>query len=410
MLLNYFKIAWRNIIKNGFYSLVNVAGLLAGITFTLLIGAYVWGELQVNKKLRHSGRQYLLTSKWTDPNMGLEITTLAPLGKRLHQEYPHLVANYYRWDGLTVAVSKGDKHFREEVQLGDSTMLPMYGFEMLHGDPRTALNAPYSVVITAGKALRYFGKTDVVGETITIHSFSGDKREFAVTGVLADIPENSVTQINAAINNTFFIPTNAFSYFGRTSFDDWNNAFVLSYIELREGVTPENLIKPVRQIIAQNAPEAIRQHLTVQPVALSDYYLQKDQGLVKQMVYTLSFVGVFILLMAIANFINLAVSRSGTRIKEIGVRKALGGFRRQLIFQFLAESVLLVLIATTLAFALYPALRPSFTQLIGKEIPALSSFPEYFALVPVAIVGVVGLTGRLVSLRLYCLRSASSIP
>jgi putative ABC transport system permease protein len=346
MLYTYFKIAWRNLFKNGFYSVVNVAGLLAGIAFALLIGVYVWGELQVNGQLRHPDRQYLLTSRWKDPNMGLEITTLAPLGRQLQENYPHLVANYYRWDGLTSGVSKGDKHFRESIQVGDSTLLAMYGFELLHGDARTALRDPYSVVITAPEARKYFGRTDVVGQTLTIQSFAGGKRAFTITGVLPEIPENSVTQITATIKNTFFIPTNTFAYFGRTSFEDWNNTALPSYLELREGVTAADLEGPIRQLIGQHAPEAIRQNLAVYAVPLRDYYLQKDGGLVKQTVTALTLVGVFVLLMAIVNFINLTVSRSGTRLKEIGVRKVMGGIRQQLIFQFLAESALLVSIAT----------------------------------------------------------------
>jgi putative ABC transport system permease protein len=395
MLYTYLIIAWRNIRKNGLYSAVNVVGLLAGIAFTLLIGAYAWGELQVNKKLRHADRQYILTSQWKDPNMGLEITTLAPLAKYLKEQYPHLVSNYYRWDGLTSGVSKGDKHFRESIQLGDSTLLPMYGFELLHGDARTAFKNPYSVVITAPEALKYFGRTDVVGQTLSMQSFTGGRREFAITGVLEEVPENSVTQINASIKNTFFIPTSTFSYFGRTSFDDWNNTALLAYVELREGVTAQDLAEPIRQLISRHAPEGIRQNLAVRPVALTDYYLQKDGGLVRQMVYTLSLVGAFILLMAVVNFINLTVSRSGTRLKEVGVRKVLGGLRRQLVFQFLAESVLLVGIATVLAFAVYPVIKPLFAQLIGKEIPALSAFPAYFGFVPAAIVLVVGLAAGL---------------
>jgi len=395
MLFTYFKIAWRNLLKNGFYSAVNVVGLLAGITFTLLIGAYVWGEWRVNQQLRHADRQYLLTSHWKDPNMGLEITTVAPLAERLQEDYPHLVANYYRWDGLTSGVSKGDKHYRESIQLGDSTLLPMYGFRLLHGDPGTALLRPYSVVITAREALKYFGKTDVVGQTLSIQSFAGGKRDFAITGVLADIPENSVTQINATIKNTFFIPTNTYAYFGRSSFGDWNNTVLPSYVELQPGVTPQDLAGPIRKLIAQHAPEAIRQNLSVHPVSLTEFYRQKDGGLVRKMVYTLSFVGVFILLMAVANFINLAISRSGTRLKEIGVRKVLGGVRRQLIFQFLTESVLLVLIATALAFAVYPMVRPHFAELIGKEISALSSFPAYLGFVPAILVLLVGVSAGL---------------
>ena len=395
MLRTYLMIAWRNILKNGLYSGVNVVGLLAGIAFALLIGAYAWGEWQVNRQLRHADRQYFLTSRWKDPNMGLEITTAAPLGKLLKEQYPHLVANYYRWDGLTSGVSKGDKHFRESIQLGDSTLLSMFGFELLHGDARTALKNPYSVVITAPEALKYFGRTDVVGQTLTIQSFNGGKRDFAITGVLKEIPENSVTQINASIKNTFFIPTNTLAYFGRTSFDDWNNTVLPSYVELREGVTARDLEAPIRQLLGRHAPEGIRQNLTVHPVALTDYYLQKDGGLVRQMVSALLLVAAFILLMAVFNFINLAVSRSGTRLKEVGVRKVLGGLRRQLVFQFLAESVLLVLVATVLAFAAYPLLQPLFARMIGKEIADLTHFPAYFGFVPVAIVLVVGLAAGL---------------
>ena len=128
MLKNYFIVAWRNIIKRPFYSSLNIAGLSAGILFTLLIGAYVWNELQVNKNLRNADRQYFLRSVWKDQNIGPDITTLGPLSKRLKEAYPSLVANYYRWDGITSVVSKGDKHFRENIQLGDSTLLSMYGF------------------------------------------------------------------------------------------------------------------------------------------------------------------------------------------------------------------------------------------------------------------------------------------
>ncbi|MBC8112347.1 MAG: ABC transporter permease [Verrucomicrobia bacterium] len=395
MLRNYFKIGWRNIVKNSLYSVVNVTGLLAGITFAVLIGAYVWGERQINTKLRHSNQQYILTSLWKDPNMGLEFTTLAPLSKRLKEDYPNLIANYYRWDGLTSGITKGDKHFREQIQLGDSTLLSMFGFELLHGNAGTALLNPYSVVITAEKAIKYFNRTDVIGETLVIQNFSGGKRDFMVTGVLKEIPENSVTQIKASIKNTFFIPTNTFSYFGRSSFDNWENTVLPSYIELKEGVSISDLEKPLQQLIRQNTPETISQNLKIRPVALTDYYLQKDNGLVKRMLYTLSCVGMFILLMAIINFINLAISRSGTRIREIGVRKVLGGLRRQLIFQFLTESVILVLMATVLSVILYPALRPLFEQLVGKSVPMLSSFPVYFALLPLAIVLIVGLLAGL---------------
>lgn len=410
MLKNYFKIAWRNIRKRYFYSSLNIAGLSIGILFTLLIGAYVWSELRVNKSLRNAENQYFLESEWKDPRMGQALTTAAPLAKRLKEDYPHLVANYYRWDGITSAVSKGDKHFRENIQLGDSTLLSMYGFELLYGDARTALNNPYSVVITQKGAMKYFGKTDIVNEAISIQSFSGTHHDFIITGVLKDIPENSVTEINAANHNVLFIPTNNFSYFNRADFESWNNTVLPSYIELQKGVTPADLEKPIAQLIQQNAPNPIKENLTVHPVALTDYYLHQNNGLVKRMLYALSFVGLFILLMAIINFINISISSSSSRIKEIGLRKVLGGIRKQIIFQFLTESVLLVLFATILAIAGYPLAKPYFSELVGKKIPGLISFPLYFIFIPALLVLVVGiLAGLYPAIRLSSLKSSDSI-
>ncbi|MCU0325768.1 MAG: ABC transporter permease [Spirosomaceae bacterium] len=133
MIRNYIKIAFRNLIKNRLFSVVNIVGLTAGILFTMLIGAYIWSELQVNKGLRNADRQFFLSSKWKEEGMGMPMTTLAPIGRRLKEEYPSLVANYYRWDGITSVISIGDKRFREGIQIGDSTLLSMYGFELQAG-------------------------------------------------------------------------------------------------------------------------------------------------------------------------------------------------------------------------------------------------------------------------------------
>jgi len=410
MLKNYFKTAWRNITKRGFYSLLNIVGLSTGIVFTFLIGAYVWNELQVNKKLNNAKNQFFLKSEWKNPNQGLEITTLAPLSKRLKEDYPNLVANYYRWDGITSVVSKGDKHLREGIQLGDSTLLSMYGFELLHGNARTAFSNPYSAVITKATAVKYFGKTDVIGENISIQNFSGTNHDFSITGVLDDIPENSVTQLNDANHNHFFIPLNTADYFGRNAFEAWTNIYIPSYIEVKDGVNAKDLEKAVSQLIQQNAPDGIKENLTVVPVALHDYYLQKDNGLVKRMLYALSFIGLFILLMAIINFVNIAVSSSSARIKEIGVRKVLGGLRKQIIIQFLAESVILVLFSTVLAIAAYSFILPFFGEMVGKQIPGLLSFPLYFIFIPALMIFLVGiLAGLYPAIILSSLKSVDSI-
>ncbi len=410
MIKNYFKIAWRNIKRHRFFSIVNIIGLFTGILFTLLIGAYIWGELQVNKKLNIHERQYILTTISTDPNVGFELATFGPLAKRLKEDYPHLVANYYRYDGITSVVSKADKNFREGLQIGDSNMLKMYGFEALHGDVKTALNDPYSVVITADKAIKYFGKTNVVGESLTIQSFSGSKHDFKITAVLEDIPQNTITELAKGYKNTFFIPMNTLSFFGRQDVEAWGNMFIASYVELKKGITVKDLEKPIRQLVQQNADPSLQKIITVKPVLLSDYHLQQNNGLVKRMLYTLAFTGLFILLMAIVNFINIAISRSSARMKEIGIRKVLGGLKKQLILQFLAESLVLVCMATLMALAAYPLLKPLFEEIVGKQIPPLSSFPAYFILAPVFIVFIIGLlAGLYPAFVLSSLKSVDSL-
>ena len=154
MFQNYLKIAWRNLLNRRFYSILNLVGLATGITFSLLIGSYVWGEFQINQTLRHAGQQCLVQSRWKVASMGMDITTLAPLGPALKAQYPSLVANYYRFYGASATLSKGTSHFRESIQIGDSTLLTMFGFKLLYGNPHTALTGPNALVITENKALK----------------------------------------------------------------------------------------------------------------------------------------------------------------------------------------------------------------------------------------------------------------
>src|SRR5262249_19076645 len=150
-------------------------------------------------------RQYIIESNWKDANEGFPLATFGPLAKELKEAYPNLVANYYRYDGVTSNVSKGEKSFRENLQIGDSTLLNMYGFTLLHGNASTALKEPFTAVITQDKAIKYFGHADVVGQTITIESFQGSKHDFLITGVLNDLSKNSVTALIDAYPGSFYV-------------------------------------------------------------------------------------------------------------------------------------------------------------------------------------------------------------
>lgn len=409
MFRTYLKIAFRHLTKSTFHTSINILGLSIGIGFTLLIGAFVWTELQVNRSLHNRERQYIVQSRWKDPNMGLEMTTIGPLVKALREQYPGLVKNFYRWDGITSNVSKADKVFREGLQLGDSTLLQMYGFTLLYGEPRTALRDPYTLVITEDRAVKYFGRKDVVGETLTIESFSGSKHDFKITGVLKQPAANSVTHLTPENDNQFYIPEASIAYFGRTV-DDWNSVYTAGYVELQPGIRPEALRQPMQDLVRKHATSQIAANLTPFLSPLTTYYLNQNDGLVKRMLLTVSVIALFILAMAIINFVNITIGKSSSRIKEIGVRKVMGSQHRQLIFQFLLESVLLVTMATLVAFVIYTAARPFLADVLGKDIPALHQFPFTFVAVPVLFILVVGvLAGIYPAFVLARLKAAESV-
>ncbi|MCG2460082.1 ABC transporter permease [Flavobacteriaceae bacterium F89] len=410
MLKNYFKIAWRNLFKNPLYSVVSIGGLFVGITFSLLIGGYVWQEFQVNEGLNNVDNQYILTSDWKNPNMGIDFTSLAPLSKALKDNYPTLIENYYRLDGINVIISNKNDHFRESVQIWDSTLIAMYGFKMLYGNPKTALLNPNAIVLSAEKAQKYFGRTNVVNETLSIENFSGERKDFLVTGVLKKIPKNLVTNLSDNYVNEIFLPQGSLSFFGRDQWEDWSYNIIPSYVELKNGIGPTDLTIPIQQLIKKNADQRISENLKVNVVPLKEFYLEKDNHLVKRMLYTLSFVGLFILLMAIINFINISVAHSSKRMMEIGVRKVMGGRKTQLVYQFLTESIVFVFIATFLALLCYPLAKPWFGQLIGKQIPELSSFPMYFIGIPLLIILIVGfLAGIYPAMVLASLNAVESL-
>lgn len=373
MLANYYKTAVRNFARNRFHTLINIIGLSIGIAFTLLIAAYCWSENQVNRQLRNADRQFILTSEWTIPGSGYPVSTAGPLAKTLWEKYPSMVADYYRFDAINVVVSNGDKYFREGIQIADSTLLPMFGFPLLNGDARTALNSPFTVVITDEKAIKFFGTTDVVGKDLTIDNFSGEQQAFRITAVMKRPPRNSITQILPGFENGIFVPVSNLTYFGQNM--NWNNSSIASFIELRKGVDPESLRAPIAQILKTNFnPDLVGAfHVLVQP--LHTFYLDANGGVVRTMLYTLSFIALFIMGMALINFINLSVSRSSTRMKEIGIRKVMGGLRSQLRAQFLTESILLALFSTIVALLLYALLSPLLGDMLGRQLPSLLALP-----------------------------------
>jgi putative ABC transport system permease protein len=409
MLKNYFKIAWRNLWKNKVFSLINILGLSAGIAFTLLIGAYVWGELQVNHQLKDADNQYIIQSKWKDPNMDDASTSIGQLSIALKENYPGLVANYYNSAPAVTNVSKGDKHFRESLQVGDSTLLNMYGFKLLYGDARTALIEPFSVVITIPTALKYFGKTDVVGQTLNFEDFKGNNHDYAITGVLAEMPRNTIDETGPDSKLSCFFNASTTEFFSR-NLTGWGNSYTIDHVELQKGADPKLVEKAMLSLLRKNADDDVVKNLTPYLVPLKTYNLEANNGLVEKMTWTLSCIAFFILIMAVINFVNICIGRSSGRMKEMGIRKVMGGLRKHLIWQFLVESVLIVMLATVLALAIYALARPWFNTMLGGNIISLFNFPVYFIPVPFLFALIVGfIAGIYPALVLSALKSIDSL-
>ena len=373
MFKNYFKIAVRHLTKHKLFSLINILCLSIGITFSMIIGIYILKEQSVNRDLKNVENQYIIKSKWKLKDMGLDITTLGPLAKTLKTEYPDIVANYYRYNPVTNVVSAGNKHFKEDISIGDTTFVSMYGLQVLYGDSRRAFENNSSAVITAKMAQKLFGQSNVVGKRISIQTtVNGVNQDYTISAVLKDIPYNSVFNLTSDTYGVF-IPTEGNHYFQNDDgADDWSQLFEVGMVELKKGFTPQDLQNPIKQILTKYTPANIRENLEVSLAPVATYY--SGSSSVQKMVLTLSLVAVLILLLAIINFININIGISSYRLKEIGLRKVFGSARRQLILQFLTEALLLTFFAALISLALYEMLRPVFGNILNASFEPFWNF------------------------------------
>lgn len=392
MISMYITIALRHLAKRKLFSFINIAGLAIGITFSLLIGVYIGEEKLVNGDIKNLPRQYYMQSAWKADNMYMPLITPGALAKGLHDQYPSLVANYYRTFPCSANASYQDKHFRVGMQPGDTTVVSAFGLTMLYGDPYHAFRDNNSIVITEETAMKFFGKANALDEVLTIDTRKDGKKDYTVTGVLKkESRMNSVTTING-FKNEIFLPMQSVDYFAAPDADkDWNNVCMASYLQLQPGVTPAQLDGPIRKLVAMNCNQQLKDNMTIQLVGLDTFHLDTNNGLVRKMIYILAIIAGFVLLMAVINYVNISVGTSMYRLKEIGLRKVFGGKRKQLITQFLAESIVLTGIAAFLSIALYELLRPVFGQILNKTLPHVWSFSGLMVLFYLLLVAGVGL-------------------
>ncbi|HEY8894089.1 MAG TPA: ABC transporter permease, partial [Niastella sp.] len=371
MLRNYLTIAIRHLTKHKLFSLINILCIAIGTTFAMLIGVYILEQKNINHDLRNADRQYVIKSKWKAKDMGLPMTSMGPLAKTLKDDYPNLVANYFRYNPITNVVSAGDRHFKENMAICDPTLVSMYGFPLLYGDKNKAFASNSSAVITASMAIKLFGTTNAINKTITISNIGNTKQDYLVSAVLKDMPYNSVNKLIDEDGYNVFLPFEGNHYYnaaGGAGENDWNHIYMISMIELQPGVAVKDVKKATTKLLSLNLPNNLKGMLEPEFAPLKDYYLQDNNGAVQKMINTLSLVAIFILLMAIINFVNISIGTATYRLKEIGLRKVFGSAKKQLVLQYLTESLVLTTIAGLLSLGLYEAVRPYFNQVLNTSL------------------------------------------
>ncbi|MEO5783153.1 MAG: ABC transporter permease [Ginsengibacter sp.] len=377
MLKNYFKIAIRNLWKNKGFSFINIFGLAVGIAVCLLIMLFVIDEVSYDKFNKKADRIYRVDG---DIKFGGTHFILAvapdPMGPILKKDYPQ-VEQYVRFrDNGGFRIKKGNENLQEnKVIYADSTLFYVFTLPMIAGEEKTALIEPKSVVITEKIAKKYFNSTDVVGKVFVIN----DTSNYKITGVIKNIPTQS------HFNFDFFVSMSSIEESRR---NNWLSNNFNTYILLKEGADPKVLDAQLETVVDKYVGEQAQQFLNTtlkefkkqgnfdnyNLMPLTAIHLHSDKVAELgangnlQYVYIFSAIGIFILLIACVNFMNLSTAHSSNRAKEVGVRKVLGSMKQSLISQFLAESVLISFIALLFAVAFAALLLPYFNQLSGKEI------------------------------------------
>jgi putative ABC transport system permease protein len=368
MLKNYFKIAFRNLWRKRAYSLINITGLAVGMACFFLIFLYVQFELSYDRFHQKADRIYRLNCDEKTPTGVIhQGFTSAPMSITAGQVFPEIQA-VVREDFQPMLVRRGKLVFQEaNSAYVDSGFFQVFDFPLLRGDARTALKEPLSVVLSASTAKKYFGDSDPMGQTLLIRDEGLAAR---VTGVMKDMPENTELKADLLVSKA------TTKLFNPDEDKHWANFGLWAYLLLKPNVDVRALEKKLpafveRQDGAEENQMQMWFTLSLQP--LRELYLHSGDGGAPAMgnpanVYVFLIVGMFVLLIAGINFVNLTTARSTERAREVGIRKIAGAHRGQLTGQFLGESVFQALMAFVIAAVSCELLIPSFNLLAGKPV------------------------------------------
>ncbi len=361
MLRNYFKIALRNLKRNPTFSIINFLGLTFGLAITSLIVLYVSNDLSYDKYHKDSDRIYRLYREAHVHGFimsGADVSSL--MGPYLKETYSFVETQTRVSRKTGFKIFYKDNSFKEEMNYADSTFFDIFTLDFKYGDKSTALETPFSLVITEEISNKVFGDINPVGEVIK----SDNNISYTISAVIENVPKNSHFQFDILCSFS------TKRKLGSPSKDGWGFRYesFKTYIKLKEGVSVETLTAEFPQIIDTYLKDIneTKYFFDVQP--MEDIYLYHGGGGDLNRIILFSVIGIFVLLIACINYMNLNTAESIRRMKEIGMRKVLGAHRRELVSQLLIESVLFSFISMILALTLAEILLPIFNIILQKEL------------------------------------------
>ncbi|MFN3944785.1 MAG: FtsX-like permease family protein [Allosphingosinicella sp.] len=377
---NYLTVGLRALAKNKTYAFINIVGLAIGLAACLMILLYVRYERSYDAWLPNAENVYQVQNSWQNPDTGEvddnQMSAFAA-GEALKKDYPQIAGHVYLLGASPVVMIDGEALAVENAVLASDRLFDVLQLPLVSGDPAAALARPGSVVINETQARRFFGEQDPVGRTLTI-VLRGESIDHRVTGVIRDLPRNSHLRLNMAIR---FDPT---SYFAENpSFlTQWGNLGGWNYVALRPGTDVEAIRADLPQWERRNIPDQTFGDQTLNQGDIADWHLVNVRdvhlgaaqggamapGNDERSIVTFAIIAVLILGMACVNFTNLATARASQRAREVALRKVLGATRKQLMTQFLVESVLVAAVAMLLALALVELVLPLLSAFLDADL------------------------------------------
>lgn len=374
MLKNYLKIALRSLLRNKAYSAINIIGLAIGITCCIMIAMYVTDELSYDRYNVHYNEIYRVLHAYRNPKEvdiskppapeEYQVWGNAPVAPALQEYFPEIKKMTRFTSSFPILLENHDVRFQEKgIIFADSSTFDIFSWKMLAGNPHTALVAPNSIVITQSMAKKYFGNKDPLGQYL----LADHNESLLVTGVMEDLPANTHLDFNVLVSMSSMVKWRP------EIFPEWGYIDFYTYFLLPENTDIHHLETRIPAFIDKYVPNQMKNGYTISFEPLKSAYLhshaQRQPGNTGNLsdIYIFSIVGIFILLIACINFINLSTARSMERAREVGVRKAVGAYQQGLIYQFLTEAILIALIAVIVGVLLTLLLLPVMREISGKH-------------------------------------------